>query len=113
MHDHGTLTGTAYASILIALHLLFIVVYCYRVKVKELDANNKSLGARILGLVFCVALLMVVSQVVTADSDDLKRLALVLLLLCAVHTLILFTLMVKTERVDEAETHTAGKQPLI
>jgi hypothetical protein len=104
LHDVGDITGLAYALILVALHVIFIAVYCYRVKLKQLDADNKSLAARILGLLFCVALLLLVSNYVTADSDNIPMLSLILLGLCAVHTLILFLLMVTTEKLESDGT---------
>jgi hypothetical protein len=104
LHDAGDLSSLAYAIILVVLHLAFLVIYLYKVQVRKLDADYRSVAARVLGLAFCVALLMVVSQFIQADAGQLGKLALVLLLLCVVHTAILFLLMVKTEPSDASST---------
>ena len=92
LHNKGELSTLLYASILVGLHVIFIVVYFWRVKMKELDQDRRSLYARILGLLACLYLLYMVAGNL---EEDLGRLALELLGLCAVHTLILALLMTR------------------
>lgn len=95
LHNDGHLTSLTYAVILVALHIAFLAIYVWRVKFRELDPNNASLAARILGLITCVGLLALVAGQL---EDDLGRLAIELMGLCAVHTLILGLLMTRCRR---------------
>mmetsp|Transcript_22109 Transcript_22109/g.71200 ORF Transcript_22109/g.71200 Transcript_22109/m.71200 type:complete len:136 (+) Transcript_22109:325-732(+) len=83
-----------YAVILVALHVLFLVIYFWRVPFRELDSNWRSLVARLLGLAASVYLLWIVAGSLPAN---LGLLAIDLLGLCCVHTLILLLLTVKVE----------------
>ena len=96
-HQRGEVTATVYAALLVTIHVLFIVIYFYRVKLRALDSNWRSLTARVVGLLSCVYLLYLVAGHL---PTGLGVLALDLLGLCAVHTLILALLSV---RVGEAE----------
>jgi hypothetical protein len=92
LHNKGDVSTVLYASILVGLHIVFIIVYFWRVKVNELDEDRRSLYARVLGLLACLYLLYMVAGNL---EDDLGKLAVELLGLCAVHTLILALLMTK------------------
>lgn len=92
LHDDGDIGGIAYASILIAIHVLFIVIYFWRVKFLKLDKNNRQLAARVLGLVFCVMLLGLVAGNL---DEDLGMLAVELLGLCLVHSAILLLVTIE------------------
>ena len=61
LHNKGKVSSTAYAGILIALHVCFIIIYCYKVRFGSLDPSWRSLWARILGLLFCIGLLFLVA----------------------------------------------------
>lgn len=86
LHDDGEITSLAYATILVSLHLFFLLIYFYRVRYKDLEADSSSRTFRVLGLVFCVILLLLVAGNL---DNDLKMLAVELIALCAVHTVIL------------------------
>ncbi len=92
LHDENKITSTVYALTLVALHLLFLIIYFYKVKFMQLDQNKTALFVRLLGLLFCVMLLGLTAS---SLSDDLGSLAIELVGLCAVHTLILAFLMMK------------------
>ena len=97
LHNSGKLTSLVYAGVLVGLHLVFVVVYFYKVKFSDLSYSRASFWGRVLGLFFCVGLLMVVAGNL---DEDLSKLSLELLGLCAVHTVILALLMVKCERIE-------------
>ena len=109
LHDDGELTAIAYASILVALHIVFVVIYFWRVKFRKLDPNNKSLCARLVGLLFCLMLLALVAG---SFEDDLSKLAMELLGLCAVHSLILALLSVRvvSDEREEGEENTVQRE---
>ena len=91
LHNAGRISAIAYASVLVALHVAFIVIYLYRVRWRELDGGDRrSIAARVLGLCACVYLLFLVAGHL---ADGLGLLAIELLGLCAVHTVILALLM--------------------
>ena len=91
LHNAGRISAIAYASILVALHVAFIVIYLYRVRWRELDGGDRrSIAARVLGLVACIYLLYLVADHL---ADGLGLLAIELLGLCVVHTVILALLM--------------------
>jgi hypothetical protein len=74
LHDHNELSAYTYAGLLIGIHVLFIIIYMYRVKFTQLDYERKGLLSRVLGLLFCVMLLGLVSE--SLEKDDLSILAL-------------------------------------
>lgn len=89
-----TISATVYAVSLVVLHLVFIVVYFYKVRFRQLDNNWRSLTARVVGLLACVYLLYLVAGHL---PKQLGVLSLYLLGLCTVHSLILVLLSVKVE----------------
>ena len=91
-HNEGEISALVFAMILVALHLAFLIIYLFRVKFGKLDGDRKSLIYRILGLCFCVVLLILVAEFL---PSKIWLLAIVLLALCVVHTLILLLLMVE------------------
>lgn len=88
----GRISGIVYAVILVVLHVVFLVVYFWRVRFRELDPNWRSLVARCLGLAASVYLLYLVAGHL---SDNLGQLSLELLGLCAVHTFVLLLLTIR------------------
>ena len=100
LHNAGRISAIAYASILVALHVAFIVIYLYRVRWRELDGGDRrSIAARVLGLCACVYLLFLVAGHL---ADGLGLLAIELLGLCAVHTVILALLMTSVRLPNRA-----------
>jgi len=94
LNNEGRISAVAYASILVALHVLFLVIYFWRVPFRDLDRNWRSLAARCLGLFASVYLLYLVAG---SLSSNLGLLAIDLVGLCMVHTLILTLLTVKVD----------------
>ena len=84
-----------YASLLVLIHVGVLIIYLYRVKLRSLDMDRISLGARVLGLGFTTWLLFAVSG--WQDREDLVKLSWQMLALCAVHTVLLALLMVAVE----------------
>ena len=93
-NNAGRITAVTYAAVLIALHVLFLVIYFWRVPFRDLDSNWRSLAARLLGLAASVYLLYIVAG---SLPSNLGLLAIDLLGLCCVHTLILLLLTVKVD----------------
>ena len=100
-HDEGRIAGMTYALILVGLHLLFIVVYFWKVKFGQLDPDKKTLCARVVGLIFCLLLLMLVAG--NLSDGDLSMLSVELLGLCAVHSLILALLSIRVRDCDNGK----------
>ena len=84
-----------YASLLVLIHVGVLIIYLYRVRLRSLDMDRISLGARVLGLGFTTWLLFAVSG--WQDREDLVKLSWQMLALCAVHTVLLALLMVAVE----------------
>jgi len=109
LNNSGRITAVAYATILIALHVLFVVIYFWRVSCRELDPNWRSLAARVLGLLASVYLLYVVAG---SLPENLGLLAIDLMGLCLVHTLILLLLTVKVDGAASSSKRLRATQQL-
>jgi hypothetical protein len=97
----------AYAAGLVLLHVLVVVVYFYRVRVRELDPDWRSLTVRVLALIFVGYMLYALSSF---DSESsLATLGWQMFVLSVLHTLALLLLMVRVglPTPDEAEAATA------
>eukprot|EP01043_Picozoa_sp_COSAG02_P074598 COSAG02_NODE_15004_length_1215_cov_1.352151_2_plen_181_part_00 len=95
----STMPAGLYLTLLLVIHVAVLVVYCYRVKLRSLDIDRVSLGARVLGLLVVTWMLSAVSG--WQDHDQLLKLAAQMLVLCAVHTVALALLMVAVEPVEQ------------
>ena len=93
LHNANDISSVIYASILVAIHILFVIIYFWRVKFNKLDKSKRALAARVLGLVICVCLLALVAGHL---ESNIGRLALDLAGLCVVHTVILGLLMIRS-----------------
>ena len=82
-------------QLLVLIHVGVLIIYLYRVRLRSLDMDRISLGARVLGLGFTTWLLFAVSG--WQDREDLVKLSWQMLALCAVHTVLLALLMVAVE----------------
>lgn len=102
----ATMPSSLYAIFLIVLHVAVLVVYFYRVRWQQLDADCKSLCARLLGLGISIWLLSVVSS---AREGAFARILLKLFVLCFVHTLTLALLMVAVERRERGVVRLSQK----
>lgn len=91
-NEEGRISAVVYAVVLVALHVLFLIIYFWRVRFRELDPNWRSLVARVLGLVASVYLLYLVAGHL---STNLSTLSLELFGLCLVHTFILLLLTIR------------------
>ena len=97
----STMSAGLYVALLLLIHVGVLVVYCWRVKLRSLDMERVSLGARVLGLLVVTWLLSAVSG--WQDHDNLWKLSAQMLVLCVVHTVALALLMVAVEpiRLDQ------------
>lgn len=86
-----------YLTLLLAIHVAVLIVYCYRVRLRSLDFDRVSLGARVLGLLVVTWLLTAVSG--WQDHENLLKLSAQMLVLCLVHTVALALLMTAVEPV--------------
>jgi hypothetical protein len=75
------------------IHIVVLAVYMYGVRYQSLDVEWKSLGVRLLGLAFAIALLILVSS--SAWKHSIIRLVLLMLVLCSIHLFILMLLLVR------------------
>ncbi len=87
----GELPALLYAGALVILHVFVMGIYLYRVRFRELDADVRSLLARVLALVVVTYLLFAVSSF--EEGSRLSTLALQMLGLSALHTVMLVLLM--------------------
>jgi hypothetical protein len=87
--------ATLYAGGLVALHVVILGIYFYRARFQDLDADRRSLVARVFALVVMTYLLMVVSRF---DPDSsMSTLALQMLAVSVVHMAVLLLFMVRVE----------------
>ena len=100
LHNAGDISSILYAGILVGIHILFIVIYFWKVYFRKLDNSKRALAARVLGLVICVCLLALVAGHL---ESNIGRLALDLAGLCVVHTLILGLLMIRSGPRDSGD----------
>eukprot|EP01065_Artemidia_motanka_P038128 TRINITY_DN46999_c0_g1_i1.p1 TRINITY_DN46999_c0_g1~~TRINITY_DN46999_c0_g1_i1.p1 ORF type:complete len:170 (+),score=61.27 TRINITY_DN46999_c0_g1_i1:108-617(+) len=94
-----------FTILLVALHLVVLVVYFYRVKLRSLDPDCRSVAARVAALLIAVGLLFLAAR----QEHDTSDLVLVLEMcgLCAIHTAILALLLVRV-RYGSARQHDCG-----
>jgi low temperature requirement protein LtrA len=90
-----TLPAQLYTGALVALHIVILGLYLYRVRFRELDPDRRSLFARVLALV-------VVSYMLSAASSfeegvSLGGLTWQMLGVSVLHTAVLALLMVRVE----------------
>lgn len=107
------LPAAAYAAGLIVLHVVVLVVYCYKVRFRQLDPNWRSAAARILGLCFSIYLLLMVSSWADSNVTDVVAFACQLGVLCLVHTVILAFLMVQLDKGSPKEESQDQDQALL
>ncbi|MDP6605158.1 MAG: hypothetical protein QF664_02695 [Dehalococcoidia bacterium] len=89
-HD---LPALLYAAALVLLHVFVLAIYLYRVRVRELDPNVRSLAVRVLALVVVGYLLFAVSSFEEGASQS--TLAWEMLALSLLHTVVLLLLMAR------------------
>lgn len=87
--------ATLYAGGLVALHVVILGIYFYRVRLRDLDADRRSLVARVFALVVMTYLLMVVSRF--DPESSISTLALQMLAVSVVHMAVLLLFMVRVE----------------
>lgn len=97
-NNDGRISAVVYAVVLVVLHVLFLVIYFWRVKFRDLDPGWRSLTARCLGLLASVYLLYLVAG---SLPDDIRLLTLDIFGLCFVHTLVLLLLTLKVSYDDD------------
>ncbi|TAJ17626.1 MAG: hypothetical protein EPO65_10775 [Dehalococcoidia bacterium] len=82
-----------YTGSMVALHVVILVVYLFRVRFRDLDPDRRSLIARVLGLAITTYLLSATSSFNPESST--RQLALQMLAVSLVHMGILALLMVR------------------
>ncbi len=102
-----------YVVSLVVLHLFVLAIYLYRVRVRELDPDARSVVARLLAVAVVVYLLFAVSSF--EEGAPLSTLALQMLGLSVLHTAMLALLMVRVRYAQRsaddlaaASTHRAA-----
>ncbi len=98
----------AYAVALVVLHLFVLAAYLYRVRVRELDPDARSLIARLLAVAVVVYLLFAVASLEQGSSRS--SLALQMLGLSVLHTAMLTLLMARVRYAERSadELHAAA-----
>lgn len=94
----GTLPALLYAGALVVIHVGVLVIYLYRVRIRELDPDLRSLAARLLALAVVSYLLVAASSF----GPDTPRSTLVLQMLAvsALHMVVLLLMMVRVTRPE-------------
>ncbi len=90
-----------YAGALVVLHIFVLIAYFYRVKVRELDSNARSLAARVVALIVVSYLLYVGSSF--DDDASYVSLAIQMFAVSVLHTAILLLL---TARIADRDAPT-------
>ena len=98
-----------YVVNLVVLHLFVLAAYLYRVRVRELDPDARSLIARLLAVAVVVYLLFAVSSF--EEGAPRSTLALQMLGLSVLHTAMLTLLMVRVRYAERSadELHAAAR----
>lgn len=91
-----------YAGGLVVLHIVVLLVYVYRVRFRDLDADRRSLIARVVALAVVSYLLFAASSF--EAGTPLMPMTLQMLGVSALHTIILALLMVRVEPGAAAES---------
>lgn len=91
----------AYAGSLVALHVVIVAIYLYRVRFRELDPDRRSLIARVGGLVLTSYLLIAASKF--GAESSFAVLAAQMFVLAAAHLLMLLLMMVRVELAPAGE----------
>jgi len=94
----GGFPATVYLVGLVALHLFVLGIYFYRIRIRELDHDYRSLVARVAALVFVGYLLVAVSDF--DDSTPRSTLLVQMLVVSLLHTAVLVLLMLRISRPD-------------
>eukprot|EP00301_Raphidiophrys_heterophryoidea_P000381 c10191_g1_i1.p1 GENE.c10191_g1_i1~~c10191_g1_i1.p1 ORF type:complete len:188 (-),score=40.56 c10191_g1_i1:366-929(-) len=87
----------SYTIFLVALHVFILFIYFYRVKLRKLDADWKSLLARLMGLALTIAMLLLAAE--NEQGSSLVVELLLMLLICLIHTVVLLLLMVRVRYI--------------
>ncbi|KAG8463905.1 hypothetical protein KFE25_000073 [Diacronema lutheri] len=88
---------------LVVLHVLILVVYVYRVRIRQLDPDWRAFSARIVAIGFALWLLDLATKL--EGGKDVAKLCANMLVLCAAHCFVLALLTVRVVR--------AAEQPLL
>ena len=97
--SESMLPAWLYLTLLLIIHVIVLIIYCYKVRLRDLGADRVSLGVRVLGLLVVTWMLSAVSS--WQDHDNLLKLGLQMLVLCGVHTIALALLMVAMEPAEQ------------
>lgn len=88
-----------YVVSLVVLHLFVLAIYLYRVRIRELDPDARSVIARLLAVAVVVYLLFAVSSF--EEGAPRSTLALQMLGLSVLHTAMLALLMVRVRYPEQ------------
>eukprot|EP00466_Bigelowiella_natans_P021619 jgi/Bigna1/83970/fgenesh1_pg.119_\ len=95
-----------YTIFLVLLHVFILVAYFYKVNIRELDPDWKSLCARMTALMFTSYLLYIAARKKKGSKErELVQTCIEMLVICVIHTVVLVLLVV---RVRYVETTGAG-----
>lgn len=92
-----------FTSGLVVLHVLILVVYVYKVKIRQLDPDWRAFSGRLVAIAFAVWLLDLATRL--EGGTDVGKLCLNMLVLCLAHCFVLALLTVRVVR--------SGDQPLL
>ncbi len=98
--------ATLYVVSLVVLHLFVLAIYLYRVRIRELDPDARSVVARLLAVAVVVYLLFAVSSF--EEGAPRSTLALQMLGLSVLHTAILALLMVRVRYAERSADELAA-----
>ncbi len=101
----GAVPALLYAGALVVIHVAVLAIYLYRVKIRELDPDLRSLTGRLLALAVVSYLLVVASSF---DGDTpWSTLVLQMLGISVLHMVVLLLMMVRVTRDRAGEASPA------
>lgn len=89
------ISAVAYAAVLVGLHVLILVAYCWKVRIRSLDADWRAVVARVLALAASLFLLSLATHI-QASAGNLGLLCTKVAALCVVHMAVLALLSIRS-----------------
>ncbi|KAJ1638135.1 hypothetical protein T492DRAFT_1140196 [Pavlovales sp. CCMP2436] len=93
------LPAAMFALGLVVLHVLILVVYLWRVRIRQLDPDWRAFGARLMAIGVASYLLDLATKL--EGGTDVLQLCANMAVLCAAHCLVLALLTVRVVRADQ------------
>ncbi len=93
--EKARIPSLLYVGFLLALHLVVLVAYVYRVRFRDLNPDWRTLGARLVGVAVVIYFLVLVSDFRAGQS--VARIAWTLTVISVLHAVVTALLMLRVE----------------